>query len=224
MTTQASKAAGWRKMAIQAAIGAAAGAGGMFAGLQLVEGQGGFDWTGSSIFLFGIGLVYALMGVFVGIGTVAPRLFGQRLLNVADAEEIVEERANMAGSAVGCLVLGAAVMLLAHAAAADAAGSAALVAPALAFWILLTVLVGFTAISVWMWRGFDELWRQLTVEVSALTGNLLLVVLIVWGGAAATGLVAGPQPLDLVSLSFGAMLLACFLAAGRRGMMTPRSA
>ena len=30
--------------------------------------------------LFGIGLVYALMGVFVGIGTVAPRLFGQRLL------------------------------------------------------------------------------------------------------------------------------------------------
>ena len=84
------------------------------------------------------------------------------------------------------LVLAARRHPLAHAAAADAAGSAALVAPALAFWILLTVLIGFTAISVWMWRGFDELWRQLTVEVSALTGNLLLVVLIVWGGAAAT--------------------------------------
>lgn len=222
MTTQASKAAGWRKMAMQAAIGAAAGAGGMFAGLQLVEGQGGFDWTGSSIILFGIGLVYALMGVFVGIGTVAPRLFSQRLLNVADAEEVVEERANMAGSAVGCLILGAAVMLLAHAAAADAAGGAALVTPALAFCILLTVLVGFTAISVWMWRGFDELWRQLTVEISAITGNLLLLIAIIWGAAAAVGLAAGPHPLDLVSIAFGSLLFACFAGAGWRGMMAPR--
>ncbi|GEM_PF-1043914 len=222
MTTQANKAAGWRKMAMQAVIGAIAGAGGMFAGLKLVEGQGGFDWTGSSIILFGVGFIYALMGLFVGLGTLAPRLFGQRMLNVADAEEIVEERANMAASAVGCLILGLAVMLLAHAAAADAAGGSALVAPALAFWILLTVLVGFTAISVWMWRSFDELWRQLTVEISAIAGNLLLLVAIIWGGAAAAGLAAGPHPLDLVSIAFGSLLLACFAGAGWRGMMAPR--
>ncbi|WP_439566701.1 hypothetical protein [Sphingopyxis sp.] len=219
MTTQASKAAGWRKMAMQAVFGAIAGAGGMIAVLALVEGQGGLDWAPSAIILLGVGFIYALMGLFVGLGTVAPKLVGQRLLNVADAEEIVEERSSMGASAICCLILGAALMLLAHAVAADAA---ALVTPAAAYWILLVVLGGFTAVSLWMWKSFDELWRQLTVEITAITGNLLMFVAIVWGGAAAAGLAAGPQPLDLVSLAFGSMLLACFVAASRRGMMAPR--
>ncbi len=221
MTTQARRAAGWRKMALQAVVGAAAGAGGMLAMLALIEGQVGLDVAASPIILAGIGFIYALMGLFVGLGTLAPYWVGQRMLNVADAEEIVEERANMGSSAICCLILGAALMLLAHAVAADAAGTAALVTPAAAFWILLVVLVGFTAASVWMWQRFDELWRQLTVDMSAITGNLLLAVAVVWGGAAAAGLVGGPHPLDLVSAAFGSLLLACFIAAGRRGMMKP---
>lgn len=222
MTTQASRAAGWRKMAMQAIIGAAVGAGGMAALLARMDGQAGVDAAPSPIILAAIGFLYAMMGLFVGLGTLAPRWFGQKMLNVADAEEIVEERANMGGSAICCLILGAALMLLAHAVAAQAAGAAALVTPAAAFWILLVVLAGFTAASVWMWRNFDELWRRLTVDVSAVAGNLLLAVAVIWGGAAAAGLVAGPQPLDLVSLAFGVLLLACFVAAGWRGMMAPR--
>lgn len=222
MTTQMSKAAGWRKMAMQAVVGAIAGAGGMVAMLAFIEAQGGLDWSPSAIILLGVGFIYALMGLFVGIGTIAPRLFGQRMLNVADVDEIVEERANMGASAISCLILGAALMLLAQAVAAEAAGSIALVSPVAAFWILLAVLIAFTAVSVWMWRGFDELWRQMTVDISAITGNLLLLVAIIWGGAAAVGLAAGPQPLDLVSIGFGALLLACFVAAGWRGMMAPR--
>lgn len=219
MTTQASKAAGWRKMAMQAVFGAIAGAGGMVAVLALIEGQGGLDWAPSSIILLGVGFIYALMGLFVGLGTVAPNLVGQRLLNVADAEEIVEERSNMGASAICCLILGAALMLLAHSVAAD---TAALVSPAAAYWILLVVLGGFTVVSLWMWKSFDELWRQLTVEITATTGNLMMLVAIVWGGAAAAGLIAGPQPLDLVSLAFGLLLLACFVVTARRGMMAPR--
>jgi hypothetical protein len=222
MTTQAVRAAGWRKMAMQAVTGAVVGAGGMAAVLALIEGQGGLDWAPSAIVLVGIGFIYALMGLFVGLGTLAPRWFGQRMLNVADAEEIVEERANMGSSALSCLILGAALMLLAQAVAAEAAGAAALVSPATAFWILLVVLAGFTAASVWMWRNFDELWRRLTIDVSAITGNLLLAVAVVWGGGAAAGLIAGPHPLDLVSIAFGSLLLACFAAAGWRGMMAPR--
>ncbi|WP_447757223.1 hypothetical protein [Sphingopyxis fribergensis] len=222
MTTQAGGAAGWRKMAAQALFGAAAGAGGMFAVMALMVGQDGPDWAPSQIILVGVGLIYVLMGLFVGLGTLAPRLFGQRLLNVADAEEIVEERSNMGSSALSCLAVGAVLMLLAHAVAADAAETAALVTPATAYWILLVGLAGFVAASLWMWKNFDELWRQLTVEVSAITGNLLMLTGVVWGGAAAAELVAGPQPLDLVSLAFGTMLLACFIAVGRRGLMAPR--
>lgn len=221
MTTQVS-AAGWRKMAAQALFGAVAGAGGMFAVMALMVGGEGPDWVPSQVILVGVGLIYVLMGLFVGLGTLAPRLFGQRLLNVADADEIVEERSHMGSSALSCLALGAALMLFAEAAAADASGGAGLVSPATAFWILMFVLAGFAAVSLWMWKKFDELWRQLTVEVSAIMGSFLMTIGIVWGGAAAAGLAAGPQPLDLVSLAFGTMLLACFVAVGRRGMMAPR--
>lgn len=222
MTTKASPTAGWKKIAGQALFGAVVGAGGMFAALSLLEGGDGIDWPVSAIILLGVGFIYALMGAFVGIGTLAPRLVGQRLLNVADADEIVEERSNMSASAVGCLTLGAALMLLAYAAGTEAVGATPRVSVAAAFWVMVAVLGLFTLISLWMWRAFDELWRQLTLEITAITGNLLMFVAIVWGGAAAAGLVAGPHPLDLVTLSFGLMLLACFLATGRRGMMAPR--
>lgn len=222
MTTQASSAAGWRKMAMQAIIGAMAGAGGMLAVTSLMERQAGLDWAPSQLILVGIGFLYGLMGLFVGLGTLAPRLFGERMLNVADADEIVEERSSMVSSALSCLILGTALMLLAYAVTADAAGAVALVTPATAYGILLAVLAGFAAISLRMWRNFDELMRQLTVEVSAITGNVLMLVAIIWGGAAAAGLATGPHPLDLVSLAFGVMLLSSFVAIGRRGMMMPR--
>lgn len=222
MSTKTSTTAGWKKFATQALFGAAAGAGGMFAALSLLEGGDGIDWSASAIILLGVGFVYALMGAFVGIGALAPRLVGQRLLNVADAEEIVEERSNMSASAIGCLTLGAALMLLAYAAGTQAAGVTPIVSVVAAFWTMIGVLGLFTLISIGMWRAFDELWRQLTLEITAITGNLLMFVAVVWGGAAAAGLVAGPHPLDLVSLSFGLMLLACFIVTGRRGMMAPR--
>lgn len=221
MTTKVSGAAGWKKFAGQVLVGAAAGAGGMIAALSLLEGGDGIDWSLSAVILLAVGFVYALMGAFVGIGTLAPRLIGQRLLNVADVEEIVEERSNMIASSVGCIAIGAALMLLAYAAGTDAAGATPTVAVATAFWILLAMLGLFTAVSLWMWREFDELWQQLTLEITAITGNLMMLVAVVWGGAAAAGLVAGPHPLDLVSLSFGLMLLASFIAIGRRGMMVP---
>ena len=78
-----------------------------------------------------------------------------------------------------------------------------------------------SAIMLPMWRNFDELWRRLTIDASAIAGNILLAICVIWGGGAAAGLVAGPHPLDLVSAAFGIFLLATFIAVGRRGMMTP---
>src|SRR3546814_6239008 len=83
-----------RKMALQALIGALAGGGGMFALMWLLDGET-LHWQPSQIILAGVGLIYVLMGLFVGLGVLAPRALGQRMLNVADAEEIVEERANI---------------------------------------------------------------------------------------------------------------------------------
>jgi hypothetical protein len=217
MTTDV-RAPSWRKMALQALIGALAGAGGMLAAMWLLEGEV-LDWQSSQIILVGIGLIYVLMGLFVGLGVLAPRAFGQRILNVADAEEIVEERANMGSSALSCILIGAALALLAY---ATVDGANAPVTAPIAFWFLLALLAIGTAITLPMWRRFDELWRQLTIDASALAGNILLALCVVWGGAAAAGLVAGPHPLDLVSAAFGIFLLATFIVVARRGMMTPQ--
>ena len=216
MTTEV-RALSHRKMALQALIGALAGGGGMLAAMWLLEGET-LAWRPSQIILAGVGLIYALMGLFVGLGVLAPRAFGQRMLNVADAEEIVEERANMGGSALSSILIGAALALLAYTTVDGA--NAPVSAPA-AFWIVLALLAIGTAITLPIWRRLDELWRRLTIDASAIAGNILLVLCVVWGGAAAAELVAGPHPLDLVSAAFGIFLLATFIAVGRRGMMTP---
>ncbi|HWW55443.1 MAG TPA: hypothetical protein VN047_00975 [Sphingopyxis sp.] len=216
MTTQV-RAASRRKMALQALLGALAGAGGMIAAMTLLEGEA-LAWQPSQIILAGVGMIHVLMGLFVGVGVMAPRLLGQHLLNVADAEEIVEERRNMGSSALGCGLIGAALMLLAY---ATVEGAGAPVTAATAFWLLLALLVIGTAIVLPMWRRFDELWRQLTIDASAIAGNILLGLCVIWGGAAAAGIVAGPRPLDLVSAAFGILLLSTFIAVGRRGMMVP---
>ena len=207
-----------RKMALQALIGALAGGGGMFALMWLLKGET-LDWQPSQIILVGIGMIYLLMGLFVGLGIAVPVRVGQRLLNVADAEEIVEERANLGGSALICIAIGAILALLAY---STVEGANTPVTAATAFWIMLILLVAGTLASITMWRRFDELWRQLTIDASALAGNILLVLCVIWGGGAAAGLVAGPHPLDLVSAAFGIFLLATFIVAGRRGMMTPQ--
>lgn len=217
MTTQV-PAISWRKIGLQVLIGAIAGAGAMIAAMWLLEGHA-LAWQPSQIILAGIGMIYLLMGLFVGLGIAAPAQLGQRLLNVADAEEIVEERANMGGSALTCIAIGAMLALLAY---STVAGANTPVTAATAFWIMLALLLAGTLASLAMWRRFDELWRQLTIDASAIAGNILLSVCVIWGGAAAAGLTAGPQPLDLVSLAFGSFLLATFIAAGRRGMMTPQ--
>jgi hypothetical protein len=206
-----------RKMALQALIGALAGGGAMFALMKLLEGDT-LDWQPSQIILAGVGLVYVLMGLFVGLGVLAPRAIGQRMLNVADAEEIVEERSSMGGSALTCITIGAALALLAY---STVEGANAPVTAVTAFWIMLALLAAGTFVSIAMWRRFDELWRRLTIDTSAIAGNILLGVCVVWGGAAAAGLAPGPQPLDLVAAAFAILLLATFIAVGRRGMMTP---
>ena len=217
MTTQV-PALSSRKMGLQALAGAVAGAVAMIGAMRLLEGEA-LAWQPSQIILAGIGMIYLLMGLFVGVGIAVPARVGQRLLNVADAEELVEERASMSGSALTCIAIGAILTLLAY---STVEGATTPVTATTAFWIMLALLVAGTLVSIAMWRRFDELWRQLTIDASAITGNMLLGVCVIWGGAAAAGLAPAPHPLDLISLAFGSFLLATFIAAGRRGRMTPQ--
>lgn len=216
---QAPAKAKWRKMLVSMAAGAVSGGVGMTLMLTFFDRAAWPDPDPSRLAVASIGLIYALMGLIVGAGILAPGA-GAKLLNVEDRDELIEQRAVLAGSAVGCVAIGAALILLGLAAGI---GGPVGVSPSLAFGGLVAALLLSGLVSWRQWRLYDELMRSLIQDGAAMGGYLIFFALTLWGAGSATGvLAAAPQPLDLVSLAFGLMLLGCFIAIGRRGMLMPR--
>jgi len=83
--------------------------------------------------------------------------------------------------------------------------------------VLTAVLV---ALGIAAWRLSDELGRTLSREA----GNIALYLILALGGGWATlarlGFVAGPAPLDWLTLFTVLMFAASFIAAGRRKLLT----
>ena len=80
-----------RKLAMQMVAGAAVGASVTF-GLLTFVGKSRFDLDDPSrVIALVTGLVFALTGLVVGLGVMAPKS-GAHLLNVEDAEELREQR------------------------------------------------------------------------------------------------------------------------------------
>ena len=214
MTEAARSSAGKRgKLAVQVVLGAVSGAAGMSAALWLLEGQELPDPGVSVIIAAGVAVIYLLMGLLVGVGALFPTL-GTKLLNVHDREELLAERSMMLGGALGCGLLGLAFLALIF-----ANSGAAPFAPPLAFWMFVGVLGVSSVVSWRQWPLYDELMRALIQESVALFGYVISTVLVLWCAASAAGMVVGPQPLDLLSLTLGGFLVATFVVIGRRGMM-----
>lgn len=172
----------------------------------------------SPIILGGIGLMYLMMGGFVGFSLAAPGV-GSKLINVEDREELIEQRPILLSSAILSAAIGGGLMLLAYVALNGAAGP---VTGVVAFAIFAGILTLSAIASIRLWPRYDELMKRLTMDASAWMGGLLFAVLALWGGAAGVGLMAAPTGLDLVSLGFGIMLLSSFIATARLGMLMPR--
>jgi len=211
------KSAKWKRMGMQMFVGALVG-GGVMAAVLAAAGSDLLDAMGPSrVALGAVGLVYALMAALVGFGLAAPQA-GAKLLNVADAEELREERRGMMRSTITMAALGAALVLLAL---ARGPGFAAGVVPAsVAMGLLLIVFVA-GAVASWRWRNdFDELNHQLGLEGCFWAFCLSWVLLTLWGAADFLGWGAVLTPIDVVTTLSAMMLLGAFVAIGRRGMMT----
>jgi len=206
----------WKRSVMRMLAGGLVGAAISAAALALA-GSALLDAMGPSrVALAAVGLVYGLMAAFVGFGLAAPRI-GAQLLNVADAEELREERSGMMLSVVTMGALGLALFLLA---VARTPGFAAGLVPAgAAMAALVAISVGGVAAS-WRWQGrFDELNRQLGLEGCFWAFCLSWVVLTLWGAADFLGLGAALTPIDVVTTLAAMMLIGSFVAVGRRGMM-----
>ncbi len=206
----------WRKTALSTIVGGLVGAGAMAAMLSLA-GTELLDAMGPSrVALAAVGLIYVLMAAMVGFGVAAPRA-GAKVLNVADAEELYDDRANLLFSTIVMTLLGATFLLLAL---ARAPGFAAGVVPASAAFASLALILAGGALASWLWRGrFDELSRQLGLEGASWAFYISWIVLTVWGAADFLGLGATLTPIDAVTVPAAALLAGSFAAIGRRGMM-----
>lgn len=214
MTQVETPATGKRgKLIMQMVLGAISGAVGMVAVLWLLERQNLPEPSPSAIVAAGVAVIYILMGLLVGLGAMFPAA-GTRLLNVQDRDDLMDQRAVLIGSGIGCGLIGVSLLLLVF--AATGAGP---VPPGAAFWLFAGTFVVTSLITWRQWGLYDELMRAMVQEASALFGYAVFVILALWAAAQATGLAAGPGPLDLLSLMFGGFLLATFIGVARRGMM-----
>jgi cytochrome bd-type quinol oxidase subunit 2 len=162
------------------------------------------------------GLSYGLMGLGVALGVAAPKA-GARFLNVEDEEEIVEQRRSLAPSAIACMLIGLFLLLLAV--------GPTFVASAARPWLALGAggaLAALVLITLATRGRSDELTRQISVEASAMTLHIALVVLAGWAAMVQLGYGGWMSPLTLVAGLALLELAAIFAISARKGLMRPR--
>jgi hypothetical protein len=86
----------------------------------------------------------------------------------------------------------------------------------------LALFAAAVLLTLAQWRLMDELMKNLSNETGNLAFYLLLLVGGGWAMLAHLGYAAPPAPLDWLTMFFGLVLLASFIAIGRRGMLAPR--
>jgi hypothetical protein len=204
----------YRKLLIQLVVGAVFGAvmglgisALLLPQLEIENGVGAFA-------LAGVGLMYTVMGLFVALGLMFPSV-GAKVLNVADREDLADQRALLTGSAVCCIALGLALLMLALS-GPQGQISGALAAGALAFAFVLSAVI-----TVFQWKLYDELMRGISMEASAFMAAILVPAIALWAVLTHLGQAGPIDPLGLIALLAGSMLLGSFMAAGRRGLLLP---
>jgi hypothetical protein len=204
-----------KKMLIPALLGGVVGFAASMAALQFIDSPaiGGLGKSATIAAL--VGVLYIVIGLGVGLGTASPKV-GARFLNVEDADELREQKKVLTWSGAGMVLNGLSLIALALAAPEGP------VPQALALMLGASGMVTSVGMSVVIYRQCDELMRAVNLEASAVGYAMVLVVVGLWAMLAHLGYAAAPAPLDLLTLFHVLVLVASFVATGRRGMLAPR--
>ena len=204
-----------RKLLIPALIGAVIGYAASAAMLTYIDSAAVDGLSVSATIAAVVGVLYAVIGLTMVVGTASPQM-GARFLNVEDADELREQKKVLTLSGAAMLLWGVALIALALAAPDGPVPQAA------ALVVGGGGLVIGIALSVLVYRSSDELMLAVNLEAAALSYGLLLLVVGLWAMLAHLGYTAAPAPLDLLSLFYVLVLVASFIAVGRRGMLAIR--
>ncbi len=206
-----------QKLIFQTLTGAAFGAAGTFLFLQYGGKVADFE-DPSRLAAAAMGIIYALMGLFVGFGALAPGA-GAKFLNVEDADEILAERKSIGPGAIGCLLIGLMLMALAL---TPGGGQPGALSPDGALAIAASCVAGLIATSFWIRGRIDEFNRQMGIESSALAMHASILLFGGWAVLAHAGYVQWIAPLGLLAGFALLELGAIFWVVGKRGMLAPR--
>lgn len=204
-----------KKLLIPMLIGGVVGYAASAAALHFIDSSaiGGLGKSATIAVL--VGVLYAVIGLSVALGTASPKV-GARFLNVEDADELREQKKVLTWSGAGMVLSGLSLIALALAAPEGPVPQAVALALGVGGMVISAVM------SVVIYRQCDELMRAVNLEASAVGYAMVMVVIGLWAMLAHLGYAAAPAPLDLLTLFHVLVLLASFIAAGRRGMLMPR--
>jgi len=200
------------KMLMQLVLGGLAGGVSMMLAMQALEhglaGRPEID----QVVAIGVGLIYALMALFVGLGALNPAT-GSKLLNVADEEELRDDRGYLAMSALACLLVGLSLVALAI------GGANGVIAPAGALAVLLLATIVMAVIWRPMQRTSDEFRRVVGAQASEVGMVLIFTVFGTWAALAQLAYAPMFTPLAFLAGCYGLVLVASYWTAWRRGML-----
>ena len=157
------------------------------------------------------GLIYALIGLSVAFGLIAPRA-GARFLNVEDAEELREEGPKLKIGAAASVLMGAFLLVLGLTSSGSLGREPALI-------LLALCLAGAIVLTLIGRNRTDELTRQISLEASALTLQLALLATATWAALAQLDYLEWISPLGLLSGLALLQLVAVFVVSARKGLL-----
>ena len=166
------------------------------------------EWVAATV---GMALLFfALLGSV--LAAIAHK--GAFFMDAEIADDLRERGRSLFYSYIAMAAMGLALILLSLGGPGGALSPAAALAGALVLFIVVAVL------SIAIWRLIDELGRTLSRE----TGNMAFYLIVLLGGGWAMlghlGFVVGPAPLDWLTMFAVLMLVASFVAVGRRKLLT----
>jgi len=204
-----------RKLLIPALIGGVAGFAASAGMMRFIESTavGGLGLSETLAAL--VAVLYCVIGFGIVIGTSSPGL-GARFLNVEDADELREQKNMLVWSGASMMLWGVSLLALALAAPDGPVPQAAALA------VGGGGLVIGIAMSVLVYRASDELMAAVNLEAGALSYGIVSLVVGLWAMLAHLGYASAPAPLDLLTLFYVLVLVASFIAVGRRGMLQVR--
>lgn len=170
--------------------------------------------SGSEIIAFTFAIIFALIAFIVLGMSVSRTLFmtNHRYEGTSDAE-FADVKPMLRWSSVCLLLYAAALWLLAMVGQAEA-GQKLMI-----FWGVVVAMVGQTAISLHLWRRYDELYRGVTRESCATAFVISEIVLFIWGAAALCGLPVVLDPLAVIVAITGIYWAASIWYISKRGMV-----